>query len=106
MEILLVIVCLTIIFFVGCIIAGIVQYINTPKPPAGCTFEEYQIYYRYKQWEKKQQNGHRVMEYLEAGQKTEAIRELRSLTGSSSADAKEAVDQLEIALSRRRALHE
>lgn len=41
-----------VLFFGGCVIAGIVQYIINPKPPKGLKYTEYQHYYKNKEWQR------------------------------------------------------
>ena len=85
-------------------VVGVAQYIKFPKPPNGWTYKEYKFYYRvlsHGRFEARR-GTHRVREYVEAGQRLKAIREIRLLTGCSLADAKEAVEQLEISVRRQR----
>ena len=96
----MVLVCVVIVAIVMIvpIVNGIQQYRKNPKPPAGSSYDELRKYYYTRGWEEKKS----IIEYLEAGQKIQAIKELQSLTGCSLADAKEAVEQLEISIQRRR----
>ena len=80
------------------IVSGIQQYRKNPKPPAGLSYDELRKYYYTQGWEEKKS----IIEYLEAGQKLQAIKEIQAQTGCSLADAKEAVKQLEISIQRRR----
>ena len=80
------------------IVSGIQQYRKNPKPPEGLTYDELRKYYYTRGWEEKKS----IIEYLESGQKLQAIKEIQVQTGCSLADAKEAVEQLEISIQRRR----
>lgn len=42
-----------VLFFGGCVIAGIVQYIINPKPPKGLKYTDYQQYYKNKEWRRE-----------------------------------------------------
>lgn len=81
------------------VVIGVMQYSKYPKPPSGMTYDELCEYYYTRAWEKKKS----VREYVEAGEKLQAIKELRNQTGCSLADAKFAVEQLEISVKRRTA---
>lgn len=98
MGIFIVIVCAIAILALVCIGVGIAEYRKHPKPPKGMTYDELCEYYYTHGWEPKKS----VMEYLEAGQKTQAIKELQTQTGCSLSDAVEAIGQLEASLKRRK----
>jgi hypothetical protein len=82
------------------IVVGIRDYRKNPKPPAGLSYHELRKYYYTRAWEEEKS----IIEYLEAGQKVQAIKELQAQTGCSLAAAKEAVEQLEISIQRRMAM--
>lgn len=98
-EFILGVLAIVVIFFIMCIVAGIRGYCKYPKPPKGMTYDELREYYYTRAWEKKKS----VREYVEEGEKLQAIKELRAQTGCSLADAKVAVEQLEISIKRRNA---
>lgn len=80
------------------VVIGIRQYSKNPKPPKDMkSYKELHEYYSTRGWEQKKS----VTEYVEAGEKLQAIKELRAQTGCSLADAKAAVEQLEISIKRR-----
>lgn len=91
---------LLVIVMIVPIVVGIRDYRKNPKPPAGLSYHELRKYYYTRAWEEEKS----IIEYLEAGQKVQAIKELQAQTGCSLADAKEAVAQLEVSLTRRKAM--
>ena len=91
------IICVLVIFFLIPMVLGIKQYFKYPKPPSGMTYSELREYYYTRGWEKRKS----VREYVEAGERLQAIKELRTQTGCSLHDAKIAVEQLEVSVIRR-----
>lgn len=85
------------VFLLICTI-GIVLYRKHPKPPKDLnSYRDLYDYYYNHRWEEKKS----IIEYVEAGEKLQAIKELRAQTGCSLADAKTAIEQLEISVKRR-----
>ena len=88
-----------LVFCLICVVGGIVQYIKTPKPPNGLTYQEYQNYYSShgilgKRSKSESDVSETVLQLLENGQKIRALRKIRSHTGCSLAEAVQLADQL------------